>query len=243
MEPSACRILLIEEDGGLRDEVADALEREGHRVRTEPNGLRLPEVLTRFHPDAVIVGTTFHIGPSGLSIARVARSADDRVILMVSTDGGLDVRLAAFEAGADDFLTVPVDPRELLARLRSVLLRAGRVTSTAWELGDLVVHGPSRTVTRAGTPIELTATQLDLLLALGRRPGQVLSKAQLLDEVWGGESSNGNLVEVHISALRRALDRHGPPMIVTVRGRGYRLIAPDPMAGVVTDAPKAGAGG
>ncbi|MEX1162527.1 MAG: response regulator transcription factor [Nitriliruptor sp.] len=112
---------------------------------------------------------------------------------------------------------------ELLARVQALLRRAGKLVSDVWQVGDIVVDEHRRRVHRAGTEVELTRTEFDLLVALGRTPDRVLSKTQLLSIVWGFSDQDVNVVEVHVSALRRKLERHGPRVISTVRGAGYRL--------------------
>ena len=132
-------------------------------------------------------------------------------------------RLAGFDAGADDYLVKPFSMAELLARVRVALRRAGRLHADTWQVGDLVVDEDRRTVERDGQPIELTRTEFDLLVALGRRRGGVASKSQLLASVWGFDEYDPNLVEVYISALRRKLETAGPRIVHTVRGVGYAL--------------------
>jgi DNA-binding response OmpR family regulator len=136
---------------------------------------------------------------------------------------GLDDRLAGFALGADDYLVKPFALEELLARVRAVLRRAGR-ESRPLEAGDLLVDEAAALATRDGEPLPLTPTELRLLAFLMRHRGQVLSKYQLLTQVWGYDSYDPNLVEVHTSALRRKLEaRGGERLIHTVRGIGYRL--------------------
>jgi two-component system, OmpR family, response regulator len=225
------RILLIDQDDVQRDEISDALSDAGYRVHAESNGRQLSKALAGFHPDAVIVGAADRVGPSGLGITRFVRASAGVAVLVTAPSDDLPLRLSAFEAGADDVVTTPLELTELLARLRAILLRAGRADSETWEFADILVHEPSRSASRGGHPLELTPTQFELLLELGRHPGRVVSKRHLLATVWAGGSSSHNLVEAHVSALRRALERHGPPVIATIRGFGYRLEHPMPHNG------------
>ncbi len=112
---------------------------------------------------------------------------------------------------------------ELLARARALLRRAGRLSSAVHQIGDLLIDDGARTVVRNGTVLDLTRTEYDLLSVLAQHPGQVLSKVQLLTQVWGFDAYDVNLVEVHMSSLRRKLEAEGPRLIQTVRGVGYVL--------------------
>jgi two-component system, OmpR family, response regulator len=230
------RVLLVEDDAALRDAVSSALSGDGYTVHAEPDGTRIRQVAADFRPDLATLDVRLPQGPSGLSIARLLRDGDGDghghvshaqlpIIFLTAADTTAD-RLAGFAAGADDYLAKPFAMAELLARVRALLRRAGKLTSEVWHVGDLVVDEADRTLHRNGTTIELTRTEFDLLAELGRRPGRVLSKTQLLGSVWGFASHDPNVVEVHVSALRRKLEAHGPRLIHTVRGSGYRLRAP-----------------
>ena len=131
-------------------------------------------------------------------------------------------RLAGFASGADDYLIKPFAMAELLARLRAVLRRAGR-TADVLHVGDLVIDEESGQVRRADVAITLTATELRLLGYLARNRNRVLSKTQILTQVWGYDAYDPNLVEAYVSTLRRKLDTNGVRLIHTVRGVGYRL--------------------
>jgi two-component system, OmpR family, response regulator len=126
------------------------------------------------------------------------------------------------ELGADDYVVKPFALEELLARIRAVLRRSGRL-SAVLEVGELLIDEQGGWVTRGGEEIPLTATELRVLAFLVRHRGQALSKDQLLTQVWGYDAYDRNLVEVHVSALRRKLERAGPRLIHTVRGIGYRF--------------------
>ena len=147
-------------------------------------------------------------------------------MIVVTALDGVDDRLAGFDAGADDYLVKPFAVAELLARVTAVLRRSGRLSAQLIEIGDLIVDEDGGVVQRAGRPIELTATERRLLVYLARHRGRVLSKTQILTQVWGYEAYDPNLVEAFVSGLRRKLDQHGPRLIHTVRGVGYRLAAP-----------------
>jgi DNA-binding response OmpR family regulator len=133
----------------------------------------------------------------------------------------IDDRLAGFRAGGDDYLVKPYETRELLARVEALLRRSGRLKSAALAVGDLVIDPRSRSVAVAGTPIDVTRFEYDLLYFLANHPGQVFSKMLLLTGVWGFDHLDINRVERHISSLRNKLEAAGPRMVHTVRGAGY----------------------
>jgi two-component system, OmpR family, response regulator len=221
------RVLFVEDDAALREAVGSALTNEGYVVRCEADGVRIRESATGFRPDLAILDIRIPQGPSGLSIAAILRDSDGSlpIIFLTAADSTED-RLAGFDAGADDYLVKPFVMAELLARVRALLRRSGKLTSETWQVGDVVVDEAARRVHRNGGAIDLTRTEFDLLVELGRHPDRVLSKTQLLASVWGFDSYDVNVVEVHISALRRKLEDHGPRLIHTVRGAGYRLRPP-----------------
>ncbi len=194
-------------------------------MRTEADSRAIERVATSFRPDLAILDVNLSFGPDGLAAARRLRAVSEIAILFLSDADSIEDRLAGFEAGGDDYMVKPFFMAELLARTRVLLKRAGRLSSAVHQLGDLVIDDGAHTVIRADTVLELTRTEYELLLALGRRPGRVLTKAQLLRQVWGFDAYDVNLVEVHLSALRRKLEAHGPRLVHTVRGVGYVLRA------------------
>jgi two-component system, OmpR family, response regulator len=217
------RILLVEDDPAMREAVTSALTSDGYAVRCEADGSDVRDVAKAFRPDLAVLDVRLPQGPSGLSIARLLRDDDKLPIIFLTAADSTEDRLAGFDAGADDYLVKPFVMAELLARVRALLRRSGRLTSETWQVGDIVVDEATRRVHRNGAAIDLTRTEFDLLVELGRHPDRVLSKTQLLASVWGFDSYDVNVVEVHISALRRKLEEHGPRLIHTVRGAGYRL--------------------
>jgi len=223
---NAPRVLSVEDDPSLRDALESALSSQGYLVASAANGCQLRDLATTFRPDIAVLDVILYEGPSGLSIARMLREWDDLPILFLSAADSPSDRLAGFDAGGDDYLTKPFVMDELFARVRALLKRSGRLTSATWQVGDLVIDEGARTAIRAGIPLALTRTEFDLLVALGRHPGQVLSKQQLLASVWGYEAYEDNVVEVRVSGLRRKLEEHGPRILYTVRGSGYQMRAP-----------------
>ena len=190
-------------------------------MRALPDGRDAPAVLDTFRPDLVVLDVWLPEGPDGLGLARMVRSRSDVPILFLTAATGLDDRLAGFEAGGDDYVTKPFPVPELLARIQALLRRTGRVRSAVHRVGDLLVDEGDRTAIRGDATLSLTPTEFDLLLTLVRQPGKILSKPRLLALVWDRDDHHINVVEAHVSALRRKLEEHGPRLVHTVRGRGY----------------------
>jgi two-component system OmpR family response regulator len=223
MKSNAPRIIVVEDDDAVRRAVEAALRGEGYEVRAEADGLQLEAVARSFLPDLALLDVRLARGPSGLGMARLLRSIADLPILFLTAADAVADRLAGFDAGADDYIVKPFSMPELLARVRAQLRRSGRLASSSWQVADVLVDEEGRTVHRRDTLLELTRTEFALLVALGRHPGRVLSKTQLMTEVWGFDAYDPNLVEVHVSSLRRKLEAAGPRIIQTVRGVGYTL--------------------
>jgi DNA-binding response OmpR family regulator len=216
------KILLVEDDHALRSATEVVLRREGYDVRARADGRDLEQQVRRFLPDLAILDVRLPVGPDGHEMGRFLRYLDLPVMFLTSADSLAD-RLAGFDVGADDYLVKPFPMEELLARTEALLRRCGKLDTGPREVGELVIDEKARSVTRTGHPIDLTRTEFELLSALSRRPGQVLSKSQLVGQVWGFGEYGENLVEVHVSALRQKLERHGPRLVQTVRGVGYML--------------------
>jgi len=216
------RILVVEDDESVRMAVEIALQGEGFDVMAQPDGAAIKEIMASFQPDLAIFDVRLANGPDGVSITSELRRTSDMPILLLTAADSLDDRLSGFRAGADDYIGKPFSMAELLARTESLLRRSAGLPQ---QLGDVTIDEGTRAVTRGGQEIELTRTEYDLLAALRRRPGQILSKQQLFSQVWGSDDYADNLVEVHMSALRRKLEAAGPRIIHTVRGIGYALRA------------------
>ncbi len=217
------RVLVVEDDGPIRSALDVSLCAEGYEVKAEPDGTAIADVTQMFRPDLAILDVRLPVGPDGFAIARALRQTGDLPLLFLTAADALESRLAGFDAGADDYLLKPFSMAELLARVQALLRRSGRLASATWQVGDLVIDEATATVIRGGKQLELTHIEYTLLCVLVRHHGRVLSKVQLLTQVWGFDAYDPNLVEVHISALRRKLEASGPRLLQTVRGLGYVL--------------------
>lgn len=205
----------------MREGVAAALSGSGYSVRTEPDGAALPGTVASYRPDLAILDVRLPRGPDGFDLGSWLRAETGIPVMYLTAADGLDERLRGFDAGADDYLVKPFSMAELLARVRAVLRRGGRLTSAAFEIRDVLIDEANSVVRRAGQLVELTKTEFDLLCVMAREPGRVFSKVQLLSMVWGFDQYEPNLVEVHMSAMRRKLEVHGPRIVHTERGEGY----------------------
>ena len=217
------RILLVEDDASLRKAVASSLESEEYVVQALEDGQGFDEALRQFRPDLVILDVRLPHGPDGFALARRVRADGDTPLLFLTAAGSEGDRLEGFRSGGDDYVVKPFSMAELMARVLALLRRAGRLRSAVVEVGDLIVDPVARRATRAGRELELTPTEFELLHALASRSGAAVSKERLLALVWGFEDYDANVVEVHVSALRRKLEDEGPRLIHTIRGAGYRM--------------------
>jgi two-component system response regulator MtrA len=222
-------ILLVEDDPSVREAVTLALEGDGHRVVTAGSG---PEALDRWraHRPQLVLLDVMLPGFDGLEVCKAIRAADQvPIVMLTARTDAIDVVLG-LECGADDYVTKPFETRVLLARVKAVLRRQDRPTAEpVMRFGDLAIDPAGMTVTRAGQELRLSPTELRLLLELARRPGQVFTRALLLERVWDySYLGDSRLVDVCVQRLRAKVeaDAAGPTLIQTVRGVGYKLVPP-----------------
>jgi len=220
-------ILVVEDEQAIADLVRAYLKRDGFGVVWARSGEQALEELAR-HPVRLIVLDIGLPGIDGFEVCRRLRSRTATPILILSARDDEVDRVAGLEAGADDYVTKPFSPRELAARVKAILRRAGgdgaNLGEGALSVGDVELDRTSHTVTVAGEAVELTAREFDLLAALLAHPGVVMSRDRLLELVWGGEFAGGTrTVDVHVAQLRAKLGR--PDFVQTVRGAGYKVAA------------------
>ena len=222
-------VLVVDDEPQVREVVATYLEREGFSVRTAANGLQALVEIGRKRPDALVLDLMLP-GVTGLEVLQKLRTGGDIVpVIVLSARGSEPDRVAGLELGADDYVAKPASPREIAARVRAVLRRSKPAGPTRLSFGDVEVDVTGRQVTKAGELIELRPKEFDLLVQLASSPGEVMSRQDLLRDVWGSsaEWQDPGTVTVHVRRLRRAIevDPAKPDHIVTVYGIGYRFDA------------------
>jgi two-component system, OmpR family, response regulator len=216
------RVLVVEDSEAIREMVVEALVEAGYVAGGRADGGGLEDVLQSFRPDLVVLDVMLP-GRDGFILIDVVRQWGDPGIVLLPARDALDDRVRGLDGGADDYVVKPFLLAELVSRVGAVLRRRGRLPS-AIQLGDLVVDPEAGTASRAGAVLDLTATELRLLMYLSEQRNRTVSKEQILTAVWGYDAYDPNLVEVYISGLRRKLEAHGQPRIVhTIRGLGYVL--------------------
>ena len=222
----ATRVLLIDDDKRLHELLASYLAQNGFEVTGAESGRRGLDLLAEGVFEAVLLDVMMP-GLDGLEVVRRIRERSSIPVLMLTARGDEADRVVGLELGADDYVSKPFAPRELLARLRAVLRRARPETLGERIVAqDVEIDVPARAVSRGGRPVELTGIEFDLLCALARRAGRVVPRESLLGEAGRGDVVvSERTVDVHVSHLRQKLgdDPKSPKLIKTVRGVGYVL--------------------
>jgi DNA-binding response OmpR family regulator len=221
------RILVVEDDERIRAALRLALEDEGYAVADVGSAEEAVDTLAGRSPNIVLIDVMLP-GADGFELCRRLRRQSDVPIIMVTARADSHDVVAGLEAGADDYVTKPFEPKELSARIRALLRRAGRADSGPGTMifGTLELTPEAGTVTRSGEEIRLTRTEFRLLCELASNVGRVLSRETLLEKVWGYDYfGDSRLVDVHVRRLRTKVeeDPADPSLIVTVRGLGYKL--------------------
>ncbi|MHB1164004.1 MAG: response regulator transcription factor [Candidatus Nanopelagicales bacterium] len=223
------RVLVIEDEDTIRRVVVGYLEQEGYQVTEAADGHLGVDLARSESPDVLVLDVGLP-GIDGIEVCRQVRVFTDAYIIMLTARSDEVDKLIGLSVGADDYLTKPFSPRELVARIK-VMLRRPRVQPDADDVhvrvfGELRVDPESREVTLAGEPVDFTRTEFDILDVLSANPRRVHSRARLVDEVWGqGWVGDERVVDVHVAHIRSKLgeDVARPQYLLTVRGVGFKM--------------------
>jgi len=221
------RILVVDDEASIVDAVATALRYEGFDVEEAVTGREALSAVGRFEPDLIVLDWMLP-DIEGIEVGRRLRERGDRTaILFLTAKDAVENKVEALRAGGDDYVTKPFSLAEVVARVHAILRRtAGELPGDVLRYADLVLDESRHEVFRGDTRLQLTATEFALLRFFLLNPRRVLSKGQILQNVWRYDfGGNANVVETYVSYLRRKLDAAGPPLIRTVRQAGYMLEA------------------
>jgi two-component system, OmpR family, response regulator len=223
------RVLVVDDEPNIVDVVSMALRYQGFEVESASTGAEALAAASAFRPHLMLLDVMLP-DMEGFDVATRlgAQRADIPIIFLTARDATED-KVRGLTAGGDDYVTKPFSLEELIARIRTVLRRTGAAEPDSSKLvfEDLELDDDTHEVTRAGAPVDLTATEYRLLRYLMLNPRRVLTRAQILDHVWDYDfGGDARVLETYVSYLRKKLDVHGPSLIHTVRGVGYALRAP-----------------
>jgi DNA-binding response OmpR family regulator len=222
--------LVVDDEPIVRDVIVRYLRRDGFETLETGDGDEARRLLERNNPSLVVLDVMLP-GTDGLELCRWIRTRSDLPVIMLTARGDEADRIVGLELGADDYVTKPFSPRELVARVRAVLRRMDATADGARgsiAFGDVVVDASTREVTKAGRPLVLTAKEFDLLHFLASHPRRVFSRDQLMERIWGYSAAlDTGTVTVHIRRLREKVedDPSQPAHLQTVWGVGYRLVS------------------
>ena len=228
MAAAGSTVLVVEDERKVRELVRDCFEDEGFGVLTTASGAEAITLVEQSAPDLVVLDLRLPDVP-GEEVARKVRAVSQVPILMLTAKAAAQDRIAGLELGADDYLTKPFSPRELILRAEAILRRVVRPATdgpASYGDGTLLIDEGRREVSVHGRPVSLTPTQYGLLLALARVPGRVYSRYELINRVRGYEFEGyERTIDAHVKNLRRKLERdpRQPELVLTVLGGGYRL--------------------
>jgi DNA-binding response OmpR family regulator len=222
-------VLVVDDEQIVREVVVRYLAREGHETLQAADGNSARGAIERAEPDLVVLDVMLP-GTDGLELCRWIRARSELPVIMLTARGEEADRIVGLELGADDYVTKPFSPRELAARVRSVLRRAGpdRRTEERLAFGDIELERATREVRKGGDEVRLTVKEFDLLWFLASHPRRVFSRDQLMTSVWGYTAAlDTGTVTVHVRRLREKVedDPSEPKYLETVWGIGYRLAA------------------
>ena len=224
------RILVVDDERSIVDAVATALRYEGYEVEEAYTGREAIDAVTRDEPDLIVLDWMLP-DIEGIEVGRRLRERGFKsAVLFLTAKDATENKVEALRAGGDDYVTKPFSLAEIVARTQAILRRTlGALPGDVLRFDDLVLDEARHEVHRGGRPVELTATEFSLLRYFMLNPRRVLSKAQILQNVWRYDfGGNSNVVETYVSYLRKKLHAHGPPLIRTVRQAGYMLDAGTP---------------
>ena len=223
------QVLVVDDEPSIVDAVATTLRYEGFEVREARNGRAALAAAQEDPPDLIVLDVMLP-DLDGIEVTRRLRSDGIRVpVLFLTARDSLDDKIAGLTVGGDDYVTKPFSLAEVVARARAILRRTQVETEQDGRLAfaDVVLDDDSHEVWRAGTPVHLTATEFNLLRFFLLNPRRVLSKSQILDNVWHYDfDGDASVVETYVSYLRKKLEKLGPPLIHTIRLVGYALREP-----------------
>ena len=224
------RVLVVDDEVRLVELVAGYLRKEGFEVITAFDGSTALDLAREHDPDLVVLDVMLP-GMDGVEVCRELRRFSDAYVIMLTARTEEIDKIVALSVGADDYLTKPFSPRELVARVRAMLRRpraekhAGVGEAASQQFGGLTIDHGRHQVSVGGEPIPLTAREFSLLATMAAHPGFVFTRSQLLEQVWGDEYYDDHVVDVHVSNLRKKLEAgsSSPRYLETVRGVGYRF--------------------
>ncbi|ADK28311.1 MtrAB system response regulator MtrA [Corynebacterium pseudotuberculosis] len=218
------KILVVDDDPAISEMLTIVLEAEGFNTVAVTDGALAVETFNREEPDLVLLDLMLP-GMNGIDICRLIRqNSTVPIVMLTAKTDTVDVVLG-LETGADDYITKPFKPKELIARLRARLRRTDDAPADVIEISDLAIDVPGHVVSRGREVIQLTPLEFDLLLELASKPGQVFTREELLQKVWGyRNASDTRLVNVHVQRLRAKIEKdpENPQIVLTVRGVGYK---------------------
>lgn len=225
------RVLVVDDEANIRDIVRRYLVAEGFEVDEAADGEQALARCAAAAPDLVVLDVLMP-GLDGIEVLRRLRATSDVYVILLTAKAEEVDKLVGLSVGADDYLTKPFSPRELVARVRAVLRRsrgapAAPAGGEVLSFPGLAIDLARREVRREGVPVELTALEFDLLVMLAEAPGRVWTRRQIIDRVWGWDHvGDDRVVDVHVGNLRRALgdDAAHPTLVGTVRGVGYKFV-------------------
>jgi len=224
------RILVADDEAGIRDVVGRYLDTEGYDVAFARDGAEALTLARAHEPDLIVLDVMMPV-LDGIEVLRQLRAESDVYVIMLTAKADEVDKIVGLSVGADDYLTKPFSPRELVARIKAVLRRSRGATAGDGDerlvFDGLEIDPVRRETIRDGHPVALSALEFDLLAALARAPGRAFTRRQLIETVWGWNFfGDERVVDVHIRSIRRALDdsADAPQIIGTVRGVGYRFL-------------------